>query len=94
MAEAVSDVILTLSCREVHHMPRYTVTPIDDSCTSAELISQDAAAVLPMVARLDCGEADVLEDGNYAFSLQLGASGLWQIYQRNEANKKYLSATG
>ena len=66
-------------------MPRFQILPIDQSYSSAEVVALDAASVLHMVQRLDCGEADVMRDGAYCFSVRLQEKGLWCIFQRDGA---------
>lgn len=66
-------------------MPRYTVLPVDCDLAPVEITAHDAGAVLNLVCRLDCGEADVLHDGVYNFSVRLSSNGLWSIFQRHEA---------
>lgn len=66
-------------------MPLFTILPTSSDHPPFEVSSPDAAAVLHSVARFDCGEADVLEDGAYVFSVRLGTNGLWHIHQRVEA---------
>jgi len=67
-------------------MPRFKIMPIDRSCSSAEITALDAGSVLGIVDRLDCKEADVLQDDVYSFSVRLGSNGLWSIFQRQETN--------
>jgi hypothetical protein len=59
------------------------ILPIDPAEVRIEIDAQDAAAVLKAVESLICGEADVLADGRYAFSVRLDANGLWAIFQRD-----------
>jgi len=59
------------------------VLPIDPAEVRIEIDAPDAAAVLKAVESLICGEADVLADGRYAFSIRLDASGLWVIFERD-----------
>lgn len=35
-----------------------------------------------LIERLECREADVLQDGNYDFSIRLGENGIWCIFKR------------
>jgi hypothetical protein len=65
-------------------MPRYTIIPTDRSSESAEIEAVDGAGVLDFVGRLDCQEADVLQDGVYAFSVRLSPSGMWSIFRRED----------
>jgi hypothetical protein len=76
-------------------MPRFTILPTDHTHSSAEIVALDAGAVLNVVGQLRCRDADVLEDGKYAFSLHLGASGMWSIYQRADSGvSRDISAFG
>ena len=63
-------------------MPRFHIRPSNSSHPLAEYIVSDEAAVLHMVKRLDCKEAEVLRDEEYAFSIRLDENGLWTIFQR------------
>lgn len=63
-------------------MPLYKILPADPSLKSTEVRAADPACVFGIVQRLDCKEADVLQDGFYAFSLRLDANGMWSIFQR------------
>lgn len=63
-------------------MPRFTILPTDRSCSSAEITAPDASGILPLIDRLNCKEADVVQDGVYAFSARIGGNGLWMIFQR------------
>lgn len=65
-------------------MPRFTILPTDPSYASAEITALDAGAVLNIVGRLECHEADVLQDGKYSFSVRLSQNGLWSIFQREQ----------
>jgi hypothetical protein len=89
----MGDVYLTPTPVGCIIMPKFTISPSDQSRSSAELICPNVATVLHTVARLECGQADIFEDEKYVFSLQLSSSGLWQIYQRNAGKTKYLHAT-
>lgn len=76
-------------------MPRFTILPTDQSYSSAEIVAQDAGAVLNIVGQLQCHEADVLQDGEYASSLHLGTAGMWSIFQRPaSADKREITAFG
>jgi hypothetical protein len=63
-------------------MPRFKILPTDQSYSSAQITALDAGAVLGIVDRLDCKEADVLQDEVYSFSVRLGSNGIWSIFQR------------
>lgn len=64
-------------------MPRFHIRPSDPSSPLTEFIVGDEAAVLHMVQRLDCKEADILRDEDYCFSVRLADNGLWTIFQRS-----------
>jgi len=68
-------------------MPRFTILPTDQTHSSAEVVALDAGAVLNVVGQLQCRDADVLEDGKYAFSLHRGTSGMWSIFQRADSGE-------
>jgi hypothetical protein len=68
-------------------MPRYTIEPADRSASPVEIVSPDGSVVFEIVRSLDCSKADVLEDGNYAFTLELEAFGMWRISHRGGAAK-------
>jgi hypothetical protein len=59
------------------------ILPIDPTEVRIEIDAPDAAAVLKAVESLICGEANVLADGRYAFSIRLDADGMWSIFQRD-----------
>jgi hypothetical protein len=63
-------------------MPRFKIVPTDQICSSAEVTALDAGAVLNVVSQLNCGEADIMKDGAYAFSVRLARNGLWTLFQR------------
>lgn len=65
-------------------MPLYTVLPSDQSFASAEIEAPDPARVFNIVERLECQEADVLQDGEYAFSIRLSTNGIWNVFQRDD----------
>lgn len=67
-------------------MPRFQICPTDQSHSSAEVVTPDAGAVLGLVHRLDCKEADVFRDGDYCFSVSLSKNGLWSIFKRQHDN--------
>ena len=64
-------------------MPRFTIVPTDNS---PQISASKALSVFHRVSRLKCGEADVLEDGEYAFTVRISRTGFWSIYQRNKAD--------
>ena len=64
-------------------MPRFRIRPINPAFPHAEINSPDASTVLLVVEQMNCHEADIDRDGDYAFSVRLGDIGLWSIYQRN-----------
>lgn len=74
-------------------MPRFTVVPIDQASSSAEIIATDAGGILAIVEQLKCHEADVLQDGVYAFSARLGGNGLWTIFQRDDDQRLNVSVS-
>jgi hypothetical protein len=63
-------------------MHRFTICPTDMSYPSAEIIAIDAGEVLSIVDRLNCHDADVLQDGVYSFSVRQCSSGMWSIHRR------------
>lgn len=65
-------------------MPRYTILPTDHVQATAEINALNSSAVLNVVGQLPCKSADILQDGQYAFSLRLGQAGLWTIFQRDD----------
>jgi len=78
-------------------MPFFTILPVDRPYSATDTVGLDAGAVLNLMSRLNCREADVLEDRAYAFSVRLSACGLWTIFQRdglcdaNQANSSLIS---
>lgn len=66
-------------------MHRFTIVPIDQSHQSVEVIASDAAAVLPVIDRLHCGEVNVLRNNDYVFSAETNANGFWSIFRRLDA---------
>lgn len=70
-------------------MPRFTVIPKLAPVALTEVDVADPARVLNIVAELECHEADVLCDGNYAFSLQRGGKGMWIVSNRNPWQPPY-----
>lgn len=69
-------------------MRRFHIRPSDPTFPMAEFIVSDEAAVLHMVQRLDCKEADVLRDDDYCFSVRLSDNGLWTIFQRSGIDRR------
>lgn len=64
-------------------MPRYVILPTDQTHSSAEMVAPNPASALDIVSRLDCKEADVLQDGAYLFSVRKsGGTNFWHIFQR------------
>jgi hypothetical protein len=64
-------------------MPRYVILPTDQTHSSAEMVAPNPGSALDIVSRLDCREADVLEDGSYLFSVRKsGGTNFWHIFQR------------
>lgn len=63
-------------------MRRFQIKPADRKFPPVEIIAHDAAAVLNLVHRLGCGEADIERDGAYAFSVRLEGGSYWCISQR------------
>ena len=66
-------------------MTHFTILPTDRPHSSAEITAIDASAVLHILSRLDCSDADVLADSVYAFSVRLDAPGFWTIFQRDRS---------
>jgi hypothetical protein len=63
-------------------MRLFTIVPVDPSNSDAELTAIDGEAVLEIVGRLDCKEADILQDDSYAFSVRMSDNGVWSIFRR------------
>jgi len=63
-------------------VPRFKILPTDQAFSTTEVVAADGAAVLHCVSRIKCGEADIFQDDNYAFSVRLNRNGLWSIFQR------------
>jgi hypothetical protein len=76
-----------LPLRRSFVLPRFKIIPTDQSFSSAEIVALDAAAVLNIVGQLDCGAADVLQDGKYTFSVRLSRNGLWTIFRYDDAER-------
>jgi hypothetical protein len=66
-------------------MTHFKILPTDRPHSSAEITAIDASAVLHILSRLDCSDADVLADNVYSFSVHLDAPGFWTIFQRDQA---------
>jgi hypothetical protein len=64
-------------------VPSFTIIPVDQSRSPTEIAALDGGAVLNVVSQIGCEEADVLQDGDYAFSVRLSPSGVWSIFQRD-----------
>jgi hypothetical protein len=54
---------------------------MDETYPPMELVSSNPASVLHMVSWLPWPAADVLENGQYAFSVREGDGGFWTIFQ-------------
>lgn len=65
----------------MHH---YQILPLAHPGHRTDVAAGDASAVLNMVQRLGCREADILKDGTYSFSVRLDSNGLWCIFGREE----------
>jgi hypothetical protein len=63
-------------------MPRYSIVPLDQADAPIDVVSPNAASILHMISRRDFLEADVLCDGEYAFSVILHENGFWTIFER------------
>lgn len=64
-------------------MHKFLVCPTDQSASSTEITAANAAPALDVLSRLDCSEADVLQDGTYLFSVRKsGSANFWHIFQR------------
>ena len=63
-------------------MPRFKIVSTDRSCQSAEVIARDQGEILQIVSKLECHEADVLQDDTYSFSVRLSPNGMWTIFHR------------
>ena len=46
------------------------------------MVASNPAGVFSLVQRFACHEADAYRDGDYCFSVRLGKSGTWSIFQR------------
>jgi hypothetical protein len=76
-------------------MPRFTVLPIDPSYSTIKFSARDAGKVLPIFGQLGCREADIHQEGRYAFTVRLDANGVWAIYQRrDDAGSESIAASG
>ena len=69
-------------------MHRFRIHPISPSFPETEIIAHDAAPVLHLIERMNCKEAHIDRDGDYAFSARLGDNGLWLIYHRQPASER------
>lgn len=63
-------------------MPRFDIVPMGQPATR-QLAALDGAGVLRLIYGLECGQAEVFEDGAYVFSIDTWANGMWSIYQRD-----------
>jgi hypothetical protein len=66
-------------------MPRFQIVPTDQSFPATEIVAPDAAGVLTVVQRLERRSADVMRDGEYCFTVELGLNGMWCITQTQPA---------
>jgi hypothetical protein len=64
-------------------LPVYTILPVDPAEARIEIDTQDTADVLKVVGALACGEADVLVDGKYTFSVRTFDNNLLAFFQRD-----------
>lgn len=64
-------------------MPLFKIIPTDPDSSAIAIDAIDAGAVLNIVQKLDCAEADVFEDGVYRLSVRLRPNGPWCIFQRD-----------
>jgi hypothetical protein len=71
-------------------MPRFTIYPTDQTCSSADVTVRDESSILHMVSRLKCKAADVHREGEYAFSLQAADGGAWTVFHREHAEARKL----
>lgn len=68
-------------------MPRFTILPKEQQSVPVPDVF-DAGAVLHIVQRLGCKEADVLRDDKYSFSLALGENGIWSILRSDPKDQQ------
>ena len=66
-------------------MPLFRIIPTDQSFSAAEIVAPKTAGVLIAVQRLECRSADVMRDGEYCFTAELGVNGVWCITQTQPA---------
>ena len=64
-------------------MRRFLIHPVASSIEPIEVIADNEAAVLTVLERLNCTEAQIHRDGSFAFSVKRFEDGLWQIYGRS-----------
>lgn len=64
-------------------MPTFTIEPSDGSFM-AGLTATSPAAVMHIIQRLECPQADVLSDGVYSFSVRLYGTGYWCVYRSDQ----------
>jgi hypothetical protein len=65
-------------------MPHFTILPLDQATRIAvEHESDNPETVLHLLRRIACHTADVIQDGEYAFSVRLAEGGCWTIFQRD-----------
>lgn len=66
-------------------MPRFSIVPADQTQSVGQIVAADASAALCMADRMQCDAADILQDGEYLFSVYVsGPEGLWTIFQRED----------
>lgn len=75
-------------------MPTYLIRPANDTSLQREFSAFDARPVLDIASQMDCGEADIYQDGRYTFSLRInGRARFWTIFQRDPLSQIAASAT-
>lgn len=68
-------------------MLHFLIRPMGQS-EPVELIAQDETALLPLLERLHCSEAEVHRDGVFAFTARRIESGAWQIAGSQKARSE------
>jgi len=69
-------------------MRRFRIRPVSPSFLETEIIAHDAAPVLHLIERMNCREAHIDRDGDYAFSVRLGDNGVWLVFQRQPVSDR------
>jgi len=64
---------------------RFTISPHDKAKAPTEFMANDAGSALALVERINCGDADILENGKYLFTATLSEGGFWLISVRTES---------